>query len=54
MWLAKFLIKPRSVRLGLEIDGVNPFSIQLSNYSLWPIVIINYNIPPWMFIKKNI
>ena len=54
MWPEKFRDEPRRVRLGLAIDGVNPHSIQSSNYSVWPVVIINYNIPPWMTIKKRI
>ena len=52
-WPEKFKNDPRSVRLGLAIDGVNPFSNQTSNYSCWSIVIINYNIPPWMSIGKE-
>jgi len=44
-WLEKFKDEPRSIRLGLAMDGVNTFFNQTSNYSCWPIVIINYNIP---------
>jgi len=37
----------------LALDGINPFSIQLSHYTIWPIVVVNYNIPPWMTMKKK-
>jgi len=49
----KFKYEHMSVRLGLAMDGVNSFSNQTSNYSCWPIVIINYNIPSWMSIRKE-
>jgi len=39
--------------LDLRIDGVNPYFIKSSNYSMWPIVIIKYNITPWMSFKKE-
>lgn len=34
MWPNKFQGKPRSVKLDLALNGVNPFSIKSSNYSL--------------------
>ena len=52
-WSRKYKDEPKSVRLGLTMDGVNPFSNQTFNYSCWPIVIINFNIPPWMYIRKE-
>ena len=52
-WLEKFKDEPRSVRLGLTMDGVNPFSNQISTYSCWCIIIINYNIPSWISIRKE-
>ena len=39
--------------MGIALDGVNPFSIQNTQYSLWPVIVINYNIPPYMSIKKQ-
>jgi hypothetical protein len=35
------------------MDGVNPFSFQSTNYTIWPILLINYNIPPWMVVWKE-
>lgn len=42
-----------NVMLSLETDGVNPFGEIMSIYSLWPIFVINTNIPPWMPIKRE-
>jgi hypothetical protein len=50
-WLV-FKNEPRNVRLSLAADGVNPFGELRSIYSVWPIFVINNNIPPWMSIKR--
>ena len=42
-WFAQ---DPRNVRLGLATDGFNPFGIMSSTYSMWPVVVIPYNLPP--------
>ena len=44
---------PRNVRLSLAADGVNPFGEIRSIYSVWPIFVINNNIPLWMSIKRE-
>ena len=46
-----FAADPRSVRLGLASDGFNPFVIMSSSNSIWPIVLVPYNLPPWMCMK---
>ena len=43
---------PRNVHMGLAADGVNPFKLQRSTWSTWPIMLLNYNIPPWLTTKK--
>jgi hypothetical protein len=48
-----FKDEPRNVRLSLAVDGVNPFGELRSIYSVWPIFVINNNIPPWMSIKRE-
>ena len=35
------------------MDGINPYSLQNSNYSIWHVVVINNNIPPWLFVKTE-
>ena len=45
--------KPHHLRLGLAMDDVNSFGLDLTKWSTLPIVLVNYNIPPWLFIKKD-
>ncbi|XP_027109172.2 uncharacterized protein [Coffea arabica] len=42
----------RNVRLGLASDGFNPFNNMSSTHSTWPVVLIPYNLPPWMCMKQ--
>ncbi|KAL3684834.1 hypothetical protein R1sor_002856 [Riccia sorocarpa] len=49
----EFARDPRHLRFGLASDGVSPYGIQSSTYSIWPVVLINYNIPPWLATKKG-
>lgn len=46
-----FASDSRNVRLGLATDGFNPFGSMSNSYSIWPIVLIPYNTPPWMCMK---
>ena len=48
-WFAK---EERNVRLGLALDGVNPFRNQSLSHSTWPVVMLNYNLPPWLVTKN--
>ncbi|XP_031120950.1 uncharacterized protein LOC116024191 [Ipomoea triloba] len=41
----------RNVRLGLASDGFNPFGNMDNSYSMWPVILIPYNLPPWMCMK---
>jgi len=43
-----FIAEPRNVRLGLRADGFTPFSLSVRLYSVWPIIVIPYNLPPDM------
>ncbi|OMO68751.1 Transposon, En/Spm-like protein [Corchorus capsularis] len=47
-----FASDPRNVRLGLAADGFNPFKLMSTTYSTWPVVLINYNLPPWIGMKQ--
>ncbi|XP_021767599.1 uncharacterized protein LOC110731990 [Chenopodium quinoa] len=44
---------PRSVRLGLASDGFNPYRLMNTTYSTWPVVLIPYNLPPWLCMKPS-
>ena len=48
----EFSSDSRNVHLGLCADGVNPYSQKRSTHSLCPVFLLNYNIPPWLTIKK--
>ncbi|XP_073102502.1 uncharacterized protein [Elaeis guineensis] len=42
----------RNIRLGLAADGFNPFRSMSIAHSTWPVVLIPYNLPPWMSMKQ--
>ena len=35
------------------MDGVNPFGLRSSSWSTWPVVLVNYNISPWLAFKEG-
>ncbi|XP_057251763.1 uncharacterized protein LOC125498631 [Beta vulgaris subsp. vulgaris] len=49
----EFAKDPRSVRLGLASDGFNPYRLMNTNYSTWPVILIPYNLPPWLCMKSS-
>ncbi|XP_042973064.1 uncharacterized protein LOC122304867 [Carya illinoinensis] len=48
---ASFAEDPRNVRLGLASDGFNPFNNMSKPYSIWPVLLVPYNLPPWLCMK---
>ncbi|GKF23665.1 hypothetical protein Tco_0075987, partial [Tanacetum coccineum] len=48
-----FAAEPRNVRLGLAADGFNPFGNLSQSYSMWPVILITYNLPPWLCLKET-
>lgn len=48
----EFAKEARNVRLGLSLDGVNPFGEKHNTYSCWPVTLLNYNLPPWLTTKR--
>ncbi|XP_062170410.1 uncharacterized protein LOC133876141 [Alnus glutinosa] len=48
----EFASDPRNVRLGLSSDGFNPFGNMSTSHSTWPVMLIPYNLPPWMCMKQ--
>ena len=49
----EFSSDPRNVRLGLATDGFNPARTLSSTYSIWPIFLIPYNLPPWICMNHT-
>ncbi|KAL3701019.1 hypothetical protein R1sor_019041 [Riccia sorocarpa] len=44
---------PRHLRFGLASDGVSSYGVKSSSHSTWPVVLTNYNVPPWLASKKG-
>ncbi|XP_042952270.1 uncharacterized protein LOC122289358 [Carya illinoinensis] len=42
---------PRNVRLALASDGFNPLNNMSKLYSIWPVLLVPYNLPPWSCMK---
>ncbi|KAH7836189.1 hypothetical protein Vadar_033569 [Vaccinium darrowii] len=47
-----FAADPRNVRLGMATDGFNPFGNMSQSYSMWPVFMVPYNLPPWKCMKE--
>jgi len=47
-----FMADSRNVRLGLTADGFNPFGNMSTSHSTWPVMLVLYNLPPWMCMKQ--
>src|SRR5688572_26690970 len=48
-----FASDPRNVRLRLASDGFNPFGMLNVTYTTWPVILIPYNLPPWLCFKQS-
>ncbi|KAL3692888.1 hypothetical protein R1sor_006539 [Riccia sorocarpa] len=49
----EFRRDPRHLRFGLASDGVSQYGVKSSSHSTWPVVLTNYNVPPWLASKKG-
>ena len=47
-----FFEEIRNVKLGLALDGMNPFADKSTRHSTWPVFLLNYNLPGWMVTKR--
>jgi len=48
----KFASDPRNVKLCLSSDGFNPYGNMSTQYSIWPVILMTYNLPPWLCMKQ--
>lgn len=48
-----FFSDPRNIRLGLTSDGFNPYRTMSISYSIWPVVLMPYNLLPWLCMKAE-
>ncbi|KAL6544843.1 hypothetical protein OROMI_023705 [Orobanche minor] len=44
---------PRNLRLVLSSDGMNPFGVQSTSHSTWPVILMIYNLAPWLCMKRR-
>ena len=48
-----FAAEPRNIRLGLMSDGFTPFSNSATPYSIWPVMLVPYNLPPELCMNQS-
>jgi hypothetical protein len=48
-----FSADSRNVRLGLMLDGFNTFGNMSTSHSTWLVMLVPYNILPWMSMKQT-
>ena len=49
----EFANEARNLRFGLSADGINPHSNMSSRYSCWPVLLVTYNLPSWLCMKRK-
>ena len=49
----EFSSEPHNVRLGLVADGFNLYGNMSSTHSIWLVILIPYNLLPWMCMKRS-
>jgi hypothetical protein len=49
----EFATDPRNLMLGLATDGSNPFGSMSNLYSMWPVLVTPYNLPPWACTEQS-
>lgn len=42
-----------NVRLGMASDSFNPFNNMAKPYSIWPVILVPYNLSPWLCMKDQ-
>lgn len=48
-----FAEDPCNVRLALATDSFNPYNSMSIVHSTWPVILVNYNLPPWLATKSE-
>jgi hypothetical protein len=43
----------KNIRLGLVTDGFNPCGNMNTEYSMWPVLVVPYNLPPWACMEES-
>ena len=48
-----FASNPHNVRLGFVANGFQPFTNMCTPYSIWLVMLVPYNLPPWWCLKPE-
>ena len=48
-----FRKETRNLRLGLATDGMNPYVSLSTRHNLCPVLLVIYNLPPWLCMKRK-
>jgi hypothetical protein len=51
--MENFAKHARNLRFGLAIDGFNPFDNMNNSYSMWPVFVVLYNMPPRVYMEES-
>ena len=51
--MAEFSSEPRNLILAISVYGINPHNSLSRKHSCWPILMIIYNLPPWLCMKRT-
>ena len=49
----EFKEEERNLRLSLATDGINPHGVQSSTHNTWPVIVMIYNLPPHLIMKRK-
>ncbi|XP_074374487.1 uncharacterized protein LOC141714890 [Apium graveolens] len=49
----EFSSEIRNVRLSVAVDGFSPHRTMNLSHITWPIVLVNYNLPPWICMEQE-
>nr|KYP44173.1 hypothetical protein KK1_034336 [Cajanus cajan] len=49
----EFGAESRNLRIDLATDGMNPYGNLSSKHNSWPILLVIYNLPPWLCMKRK-
>ena len=48
----KFASDPQNVRRCLSSDRFNLYGNMSIQYNIWPVILMTYNLPPWLCMKQ--
>ena len=50
---SSFAVEPRNITLGIATDGFCPHASLTNPYSCWPVIVVPYNLPPSLCMKRE-